>query len=308
MREQTPKIATQHHKAKKSLGQHFLRSQKALREIKDAGNITTDDVIVEIGPGEGVLTKILLNFAGKVIAIEKDDDLAAQLTETFADQIAEGKLEVLHQDVLDFDFSTLGFYTDLTYKVIANIPYNITGVLIRNILTAAVQPERMVLLIQKEVAERIVARNGKHSLLSLAVQAYGTPKIIASVPPGAFAPPPKVTSAIIAVTNISRNRFLQKAHETVLPPTPYNINLIEKGFFQLIHIGFAHKRKQLRASLADWATTHAPTVTEPRTAIESALAATGLRPDVRSEDISVDNWLSLLQNLAKHGILLSNEH
>jgi len=274
---------SQKHRAKKSLGQHFLRSQKALFDIVDVADLNPMDVVVEIGPGEGVLTKNLLN-AGKVIAIEKDDNLAAQLAKTFADAIAAEKLEVLHQDVLDFDFSMMRLYSDHTYKVIANIPYNITGILIRNILTASVQPERMVLLIQKEVAERIVARDGKHSLLSLSVQVYGTPKIIARVPPGAFAPPPKVTSAIIKISDISRNRFATPTEEA--------------DFFALIHAGFAHKRKQLAANLAEFA---------PRAVIEVIFDELSLPRTIRAEDLSVDNWLTLTRAFQKRGILITNE-
>lgn len=272
------------HIPKKSLGQNFLRSQRALTQIIEAGNITKNDIIVEIGPGEGVLTEKLLVFAGKVIAIEKDDSLAEKLIMRFASDIAAGTLEVLNQDVLDFDFTHMRAYQNLNYKVIANIPYNITGILIRNILTAAVQPKRMVLLIQKEVADRIVAKDKKHSLLSLSVQVYGKPRIIAQVPPGAFVPAPKVTSAIIAIENISRERFAQ----------PHQ----EQAFFKAIHYGFAHKRKQLRANMAELV---------DRTLFESILDELALPHTVRAEDISVDKWVLLVQNLQKNGILMGNE-
>ncbi len=275
---------TQKIKAKKSLGQNFLRSQRALTQIIDAGGLTTNDSVLEIGPGEGVLTQKLLECAGKIIAIEKDDDLAVRLNITFGDAIASGNLEVLNQDVLDFDFTRMSLYQDLTYKVIANIPYNITGILIRNILTASVQPERMVLLIQKEVADRIIARDKKHSLLSLSVQVYGKPRIIALVPPGAFVPAPKVTSAIIAIENISRERFAQ----------PHQ----EQAFFKAIHYGFAHKRKQLRANMAELV---------DRTLFESILDELALSHTVRAEDISVDKWILLVQKLQKNGILMGNE-
>lgn len=272
------------HVAKKSLGQHFLRSQRALSDIIDAGDVQADDVVVEIGPGEGVLTERLLKLAGKVIAIEKDDSLAEKLKEKFSTEISEGKLEIFHQDVLDFDFATIASYKKLNYKVIANIPYNITGILIRNILSASYQPQHMVLLIQKEVADRIVARDEKQSLPSLSVKVYGTPKIIAPVPPGAFAPPPKVTSAIISISNISRQNFKSPQEEQV--------------FFALIHAGFAHKRKQLQANLREIL---------PSEKITSIFKALNLTPTIRAEDISVENWLQLVRESVKHGILISNE-
>lgn len=265
---------TDKHIPKKSLGQNFLRSQKALSQIVDAGDPMADDIIVEIGPGEGVLTERLLKLAGKVIAIEKDDSLAEKLKEKFAAEIATGKFELLHQDVLDFDFSSMGFYKDLNYKVIANIPYNITGVLIRNILTASVQPELMVLLIQKEVATRIVARNNKHSLMSLSVQIYGQPKIVDLVPPGAFVPAPKVTSAIIAIENISRKNFASADEESI--------------FFKLIHAGFAHKRKQLQANLRELYSLEQ---------ISEMLSKLKLPQTVRAEDITLDQWLQMVKFL-----------
>jgi len=259
-----------HHIAKKSLGQHFLRSQRALSDIVDTGDVHADDVVVEIGPGEGVLTERLLQLAGKVIAIEKDDDLAKKLEEKFSTEIAQGKLELLHQDVLDFDFATLKKYRDFNYKVIANIPYNITGILFRNILTASYQPERMVVLIQKEVADRIIARDAKESLLSLSVKAYGTPKIIASVPPGAFVPPPKVTSAIIAITNVSRDNFANTQEE--------------ETFFTFIHAGFAHKRKQLRANMRNIV---------PVNSLTEIFESLSLPATVRAEDLTLQQWLTM---------------
>ncbi len=268
------------HIAKKSLGQHFLRSARALSDIIDAGDVHADDVVVEIGPGEGVLTERLLKLAGKVIAIEKDDSLAEKLKEKYATEITEGKFEILNQDVLDFDFASLKSYTGFNYKVIANIPYNITGILIRNILTSDYQPQHMVLLIQKEVADRIVARDNKQSLLSLSVKIYGTPKIIAAVPPGAFAPPPNVTSAIIAVSNISRSHF-NSAKE-------------EQDFFTLIHAGFAHKRKQLQANMRELA---------PQMQLHELFTSIELSPTVRAEDLSIEQWITLLRECTKQGIL-----
>ncbi|MEK7186755.1 MAG: rRNA adenine dimethyltransferase family protein, partial [Patescibacteria group bacterium] len=144
-------------KAKKSLGQHFLRSEKALMSIVDAADINADDVVLEIGPGEGVLTERLMFFAGKVIAIEKDDGLYEFLKTKYKKEIERGKLDLIHGDILDFDPSLLRFYKDFGYKIVANIPYNITGAILKKFLSADYQPETIVLLVQREVAKRIVA-------------------------------------------------------------------------------------------------------------------------------------------------------
>lgn len=226
------------HIAKKSLGQNFLNSEAALMKIRDAADPMANDVILEIGPGLGALTKILLAFAGKVIAVEKDDQLYETLGTLFSAECAAGKLNLVHGDILEFDPETLRVYDDgllATYKLVANIPYNITGAIIEKFLSTTFQPSDMVILVQKEVAERIIARDGKESILSIAVKAYGTPRYVATVKAGSFTPAPKVDSAIIAIENISRNHFTNKHHEEV--------------FFQIVKAGFAHKRKMLAGNL-----------------------------------------------------------
>src|SRR3990167_481712 len=157
-------------KAKKSLGQHFLRSEKALSRIIDESDPAGDDLILEIGPGEGVLTDRLLKFAGKVIAVEKDDKLYEKLKNKYQKEIEGGRLDLIHGDILDFDPNLLKFYSDLSYKIVANIPYNITGAILKKFLSAKYQPETMVLLLQREVAKRIVASNGKESILSISIK------------------------------------------------------------------------------------------------------------------------------------------
>ncbi len=214
-------------KAKKHLGQHFLKSESALSKIVDAADPTSDDIIVEIGPGTGALTKQLLFFSGKVIAIEKDRDLIPLLQETFASEIAEGKLDLIEQDILNFDPTILSFYKEHDYKLVANIPYYITGAIIEKFLSTPFQPTQMVVLIQKEVAERIIARDKKESILSIAVKAYGIPKIIAKVPPGAFVPPPTVDSAILSIEDITRDFF---------------VDLDEALFFKVLKGVFGKKR------------------------------------------------------------------
>jgi 16S rRNA (adenine1518-N6/adenine1519-N6)-dimethyltransferase len=261
-------------KAKKSLGQHFLKSEKALHQIRDAADVTGADIVLEIGPGLGVLTADLLQFAGKVVAIEKDRDLIPHIKEKFTMAIAENKLEILEEDVLDFDPNIMNFYKDFTYKVVANIPYYITGAILEKFLSSETQPESMTLLIQKEVAERIVARDKKESILSLSVKAYGTPKIIAKVPAGAFNPPPNVDSAILHIDRISRDFFS---------------DIDEQLFFDLIKTTFAGKRKQIGGTLALFL--------KNRELALDLLQKTTIDPKSRPEDISLSSWKKLTHAL-----------
>jgi 16S rRNA (adenine1518-N6/adenine1519-N6)-dimethyltransferase len=223
------------HIAKKHLGQNFLKSKPALHAMCEAGGVNEKDIILEIGPGKGALTEKLLEKAGVVIAVEKDIDLFNFLQEKFRGEIKSGKLILIKDDILDFNPATY-YLLPTTYKVIANIPYNITGAIIKKFLSCNEQPQTMVLLVQKEVAERIVARDGKESILSLSVKAYGTPKYIMKVGKRFFSPEPKVDSAILLINNISKN-FFDK--------------ISEEAFFEIIKAGFAHKRKVLIANLKE---------------------------------------------------------
>ena len=221
------------HKAKKSLGQNFLKSNLALNKIIEAGNIQSNDIILEIGPGKGVLTEKLLQKAKKVIAVEKDRDLAAHLREKFAVYIQKGSLVLIEDDILTFEIKALKVKT---YKIVANIPYNITGAILKKFLTEKTQPEAMILMVQHEVAKRIVANDKKESILSISVKAYGEPKLIMKVPARYFSPAPKVDSAIIAIKHISREQF--KKHD-----------ISEEKFWEIVKLGFAHKRKKLSGNL-----------------------------------------------------------
>ncbi len=253
-------------RAKKSLGQHFLRSQKALSDIVDASDPNANDVILEIGPGEGVLTKRLLTFAAKVIAVEKDDNLYEFLKENFSEEIRKGKLDLIHGDILEFNPQSLEFYEGFPYKIIANIPYNITGAIIRKFLSTELQPELMVLLVQKEVADRIVAKKEKESILSISVKAYGKPHYISTVKAGSFAPAPKVDSAIIAIEKISKDFFR---------------GFSEKFFFELLHAGFSSKRKKVSSNLAEVC---------PKEDIKTVFQNLGLDENTRAEDLDIETW------------------
>ena len=224
---------------KKSLGQNFLRSGSALRTIVDAGKVSIDDIVLEIGPGRGALTQKLLETGATVVAVEKDRELIPLLQEKFADYIGRKKLFLLHDDILNISaeqvFSNFKLKA-INYKLIANIPYYITGEIIRKFLEEKNQPKTMVLLVQKEVAERIVARDTKESILSIAVKVYATPRYITKVKKEAFTPVPNVDSAIVAFENISKDFFIQN-------------NITEKDFFTVVKTGFAHKRKKLGGNL-----------------------------------------------------------
>lgn len=270
-------------KAKKHLGQHFLTSQKALFDIVTAGDIHIDDIVLEVGPGKGVLTERLLGLARTVLAIEKDLELIPLLQEKFKKEIEEKRLIILNKDILTFDPTILKEY-EKPYKLIANIPYYITGAIIEQFLSTTYQPESMVLLIQKEVADRIIARDqktgnlgGKQSVLSIAVGTYGTPKIIAKVPAGAFFPPPKVDSAIISIENISRNFF---------------VDCNEKLFFQILKHCFGQKRKQLLGSLKD--------LLGERTKAQKLLQQAGIPENARPENLFKEDWKRLAQNISDY--------
>lgn len=256
-------------RAKKSLGQHFLKSQKALRDIIIAGDISISDTVVEIGPGKGVLTEKLLEHAGHVIAIETDADMIPLLEERFADEIASNKLSILHQDILKTDLATL----PTSYKVIANIPYYITGAIFEQFLSSDNQPETIVVLIQKEVADRIVARDNRESILSMSVKVYGTPRYISTVKKEYFSPKPKVDSAIIAIEHISKKSFTEPVDEQL--------------FFNLIKKGFAHKRKKLTGNLS-----YTPEQKE-------FFTTCNINIDARAENLTLDQWLCLMEQEKK---------
>jgi len=278
------------YRAKKSLGQNFLKSELALQKIVEAGEIKNSDLILEIGPGKGALTEKLLEQADKVIAVEKDQDLFNFLSIKFAEEIKEGKLILLQKDILKFEVSEkiLKFFSGprfsgslsrpdhsknlelFRYKILANIPYNITGAILKKFLTAENQPERMILMVQHEVARRIVARDGKESILSISIKAYGKPKMILKVPARYFSPAPKVDSAIIAITDISRQIFEKN-----------KVN--EEKFWEIVKTGFAHKRKKLSSNLKNLLKIEEKERNNPKNTLENK----------RAENLTLLDWLTL---------------
>lgn len=256
-------------RAKKSLGQNFLKSEVALRKIIEAGEIKSSDTILEIGPGKGALTKKLLEKAALVIAVEKDQELFELLKEKFAKQIAQKKLILINEDILQIKPENYEFKK---YKIIANIPYNITGAILKKFLTEKNQPSSMVLMVQREVAKRIIARDKKESILSISVKAYGEPKLVMKVPARYFSPAPKVDSAIISINNISRKTFQEK-------------NISEEKFWEIVKAGFAHKRKRLAGNLK---------LVLKKNATET-LKEAEIKENTRAEDVSLKQWLSIME-------------
>lgn len=239
------------------LGQHFLMHPRIAERIVAVAGVGPTDTVLEVGPGKGMLTKALLAKAGWVIAVEADGALLRGLRERFASEIAAVRLELVHCDIRTYVLPAT------PYHVVANIPYYITGEIIRLFLEAERQPSSMTLLVQKEVAERI-ARAKKGSILSLSVEAYGDPTYEFTVPRGAFRPAPKVDSAVLSIRSISRRHFASAEEEQRL--------------FALLHAGFAHKRKKLAKNL-----------------VETGFEAVGLPEHARAEDLSLKEWLALAQ-------------
>ncbi|MDD5050575.1 MAG: 16S rRNA (adenine(1518)-N(6)/adenine(1519)-N(6))-dimethyltransferase RsmA [Candidatus Pacebacteria bacterium] len=260
--------------AKKSLGQNFLNSKPALEKIVAAAKLSADDVVLEVGPGKGALTELLLEKAGKVIAVEKDDRLIPFLQEKFQREISSGNFTLVHSDILEFSPTSQNLLEN-SYKLVANIPYYITGIFIRKFLSEVAQPSTMVLMLQKEVAERIVARDGKESILSMSVKAYGTPKIIGIVKAGSFTPAPAVDSAILAIENISKDFFRGTS---------------EESFFELLKAGFGSKRKQLQNNLRT-----NKNISQERMKILFEKA--GITEKARAEDLTLFQWKKLLEDI-----------
>mgnify|MGYP001605819987 FL=1 len=264
-------------KPKKSLGQNFLKSEKIAQEIVEAGEVCSDDIVLEVGPGKGILTEELLKKAKKVIAVEKDEQLEEFLKTKFVTEINSGKLEIICGDILD-KHQGESLMLPKEYKIIANIPYYITSHFLRTFLEGDTQPSMMVLMVQKEVAERIVGRNklarrrGGESLLSISVKAYGQPEIIRYAPAGYFSPAPKVDSAVIKISGISKKFFK---------------DISEKKFFETVKKGFSQKRKMLINNLK---------------AQKDDFTACNIDEKARAENLSLEQW-KCLTFFMKQGII-----
>ncbi len=255
-------------RADKSLGQNFLQDASALEKIADAAEISGDDCVLEIGPGLGSLTRYLAVSAKEVTTVELDADLLPILRAVLTPY---PNVRVVHGDILKLSISEL--INQPNYIVAANIPYNITSAILRHLLEGNIKPRRIVLTVQKEVAERICAKPGDLSLLALSVQVHGKPAIVATVPANSFHPAPKVDSAILRID----------IYNQPLVPTA-----TLKTFFKLTKAGFSQKRKTLRNSLSSGL--HISTKEA-----EALLTSAGIDYMRRAETLSIEEWKGLCE-------------
>jgi 16S rRNA (adenine1518-N6/adenine1519-N6)-dimethyltransferase len=259
---------------KRSLGQNFLVDATHLDGIAAAADLTPADTVLEIGPGLGTLTERLAAQAGSVVAVELDDRLIELLRGRFAGQ---PHVWIVHGDILELAPAALVFppsdppanvIDHQLYKVVANLPYYITSAVLRHLLEADVRPALAVVMVQKEVAERICAQPGEMSLLAVSVQFYAAPRIVRRVPAGAFYPPPKVDSAVLRLD---------------VYPQPVVTDVPPARFFQVVRAGFGQKRKQLANSLSAG-------LARPKAEVAAALAAAGIDSARRAETLSLAEW------------------
>jgi 16S rRNA (adenine1518-N6/adenine1519-N6)-dimethyltransferase len=263
---------------RKRLGQNFLTDPAALERIVAAADLSTSDVVVEVGAGVGTLTRPLAERAGRVLALELDDQLVVLLRE----QVAElPNVEIVHVDVLRFSTSEL---THWGYKVVGNLPYYITSAVLRHFLEEMPRPRLMVVTVQREVAERIVAEPGKMNLLAVSVQFYGWPRTVARIPAGAFYPAPTVDSVVVQI-DVSEQ-----------PTVSLGEGINETDFFRVVRAGFSQKRKMLRNSLS------AGLRFAPVVAAES-LEQAGVDPGRRAETLSLREWARVTQILHQQGYI-----
>ncbi|HZT97952.1 MAG TPA: 16S rRNA (adenine(1518)-N(6)/adenine(1519)-N(6))-dimethyltransferase RsmA [Chloroflexota bacterium] len=259
-------------RGRKSLGQHFLRDRGALSAIVDALDLAPADRVLEIGPGTGVLTHALAGRTSQVVAVELDGRLASDLRDAFA---AEPSVEILQGNALDIDPCTI---FDGAYKLAGNLPYYITGLLLRHYLEMVCKPSVAVFMVQFEVAQRMTAKPGSMSMLSVATQFYADVSIVRRVPAGAFSPKPKVDSAIVKL----------------LPrPEPSHPVPDENTFFRGVRAGFGGRRKQLVNSLATG-------LGISKGDAAGLLAAAEIRPTDRPQNLGVRDWSRLALALAAH--------
>ena len=254
-------------RTKKSFGQHFLVNKGIVQKIIDAAAIQSGESVLEVGPGEGVLTEALIEAGANVIAVEADRDLIPVLEGRFGDSI-----KLIHRDILEVPNTK--FAQGGSYKVVANLPYNIASAIIKKFLTESPKPSELIVMIQKEVADRIVEKPGNMSLLSIACQLYADCERLFIVKPGSFNPPPKVDSAVIRIVPKDANQ---------LPENPEEI-------ISLARIGFSARRKTLVGNLVKRGGYEKEEVLD-------AFQKVQLDPRIRAEALSIDQWITLAEDL-----------
>ncbi len=285
--------------AKKSFGQHFLHDQSVIKKIIVAAEIKPGETVLEVGPGHGVLTQALVAAGAKVIAVEADRDLIPELQKRFGD-----KVEIVLSDILKFDFERTGDPTwssvllsskqgwphraASTYKLVANLPYNIATAVIEKFLSAKHPPTVLVVMVQKEVADRMMAKPGDMSVLSVACQIYADLKRVTNVGPGAFNPPPKVDSTVVRLS--LRAERSNPLFEIASSPVASRKDTDKEAVIGLAKAGFRSRRKLLKKNLegAKWS----------KEAIKSAMDKACVDEMARAQELSVDQWVQLWYNLA----------
>jgi 16S rRNA (adenine1518-N6/adenine1519-N6)-dimethyltransferase len=260
----------------KGLGQNFLADRAILAKIAAAADLTAGDTVLEIGAGLGTLTEHLARAAGCVVAVELDERLMGVLRDTLSgfDNVTLIQGDILSLDPADL-VNTISSQPTTHYKVVANLPYYITSAVLRHLLEASLQPQRLVITVQREVAERIAARPGQMSLLSVSVQFYGRPQVLFRIRPGSFYPSPGVESAVVRVD--------------MYDAPPVDVEDAD-AFFRVVRAGFAQRRKQLRNTLAGGL--HLP----PRE-VAAGLREAGVDPKRRAQTLSLEEWARVAQVL-----------
>lgn len=254
-------------KPRKALGQHFLVDGGILNRIVAAAELAPDDVVLEIGPGSGMLTRRLVRYAARVVAVEMDSRLSASLPQRLGHP---SNLTSIEADARTVDIATL-VGENPSYKVVANLPYYAASPIVRRFLESELQPKLIVVMLQQEVAQSMVASPGEMSILSVAIQYYTVPKLVCRVPPSAFRPPPKVKSAVVRL-------------EPRLQPAVAVAD--EAAFFGLVRAGFAAPRKQLKNSLS-----HGLAISSVE--VGRLLASANLDGRRRPETLSVEEWAQI---------------
>ena len=257
----------------KGLGQNFLVNQTALAKIVTAAELGDDDVVLEIGAGLGTLTGRLARSAGRVVAVELDERLMPVLQSVLS---GLDNVTLIQGDILALDPAALIGDARAGYKVVANLPYYITSAVLRHLLEASLRPRRMVLTVQREVAERIVARPGRMSLLTVSVQFYGRPRLLFRLKPGNFYPSPGVESAVLQVDLYTT------------PPVPVEDTA---AFFRVVRAGFSQRRKQLRNTLAAG-------LRQPPEEVATRLSEAGIDPRRRAQALTLEEWARVARVLS----------
>lgn len=252
--------------ANKALGQHFLHDRSIVERICNAADLEPEQTVLEIGPGLGILTDGLARHAGRVIALEKDEELACALR-----SLVPANVDVRNQDALEFDTAEL---SAVPYAIVANLPYNIATAILRHFLDSAHPPGSCTFMVQREVAERMLARPPNMNILAVAMQFHGSPKIAFNVGRGAFTPPPRVTSSIVHL--VVERRLDLPSDEIV-------------ALFALVRAGFSARRKTLRNALMNGGF--------DESTVDRILASSGIDGTLRPQVLDVDDWLALYDAL-----------